>query len=85
MRLSEGGCYEITGTTLRRVTDRPSGPEDAARWRERRADLWAESSAIAHVQHTMTVEENGLWNAMQKELEGIDVTLAGIDRHAAAR
>lgn len=80
MRLSEGKCYEIAGAMLRRV---PLGPlETLATWRDRRADLWAESSVIAHVQHTWTAEENGLWNAMSRELNAVDQRIKQLEREA---
>ena len=36
-----------------------------AGWRERQADLWAGSAAIARVHHRLTAEEAGLWTAVQ--------------------
>jgi hypothetical protein len=72
MRLSAGGCYEISGTMVRPVINAASAGDTVARRRERRADLWAESAAIAHVHHTLTAEENGLWNAIQNEVEALD-------------
>jgi hypothetical protein len=81
MRLSTGGCYEIDGTTLRRLSDVAPGPGAADSWRDRQADLWAESSTLIHVHHRLTNEELGLWGAMQKELDQIGRTLALIERN----
>ncbi|MGE5358048.1 MAG: hypothetical protein ACM3NQ_03460 [Bacteroidales bacterium] len=72
MRLSSGGCYEISGTVVRPVADAPSVAGTLARRGERRADLWAESVAIAQVYHTLTAEENGLFNAIQREIKALD-------------
>lgn len=76
MRLTAGKCYEITGTVLWRV---PVGaPRDGAlaTWCDRRADLWAEVSLIAHVHHTLTAEENDLWSEMDRELDVVNQTIA---------
>jgi hypothetical protein len=69
--------------TLRRVT---AGLESdtAATWRERQADLWSEAGTIAHVHHTLTAEENGLWNAMQHELDEVAEKVARCEREACA-
>ncbi len=48
-------------------------------WRDRRADLEAESSAIIHVHHRLTDDELGLWGEMRKELDRIARTLAEIE------
>ncbi len=82
MRLSAGGYYEITGAALRRVSEVSPEPGAAGRWRDRQADLEAESSAIIHVHHRLTDEELGLWGAMRRELDQIGRTLAGIERDA---
>jgi hypothetical protein len=82
MRLSGGGCYEITGTALRRVSEVSPEPGAADSWRDRQADLWAESSALIHVHHRLTDEELGLWGAMQKELDSIGRILTGIEHGA---
>lgn len=80
MRLSAGKCYEITGTVLRRVPPGPSEGDKAATWYDRQADLRAEASLIAHVYHTLTAEENGLWNAMDRELDDVNATIAHLER-----
>ena len=82
MRLSTGGYYEIAGAALRRVSEVSPEPGAAGSWRDRQADLEAESSAIIHVHHRLTDEELGLWGAMQRELDQIGRTLAGIERAA---
>ncbi len=82
MRLSTGGYYEITGPVLRRVSEVPAGAGSAGSWRDRRADLETESSTLIHVHHRLTDEELGLWGAMQRELDQIGRTLAGIERGA---
>ena len=79
MRLSTGSYYEITGAALRRVSEVPPGPGAADSWRDRQADLLAESSAIIHVHHRLTDEELGLWGAMRRELDQIGRTLAKIE------
>lgn len=79
MRLTAGGYYEITGSALRRVSEVPPGAGAAGGWRDRQADLEAESSAIIHVHHRLTDEELGLWGAVRKELDQIGRTLDGID------
>jgi hypothetical protein len=85
MRLSTGGYYEITGPALRRVSEVPAGAGAAGSWRDRQADLEAESSAIIHVHHKLTAEEVGLWGAMQRELDQIGRTLAGFERGAGTQ
>lgn len=80
MRLSTGRCYEIAGTVLRRVTAAPLESDTMATWYDRRADLQAEASAIIHVHHTLTAEENGLWNAMRRELDAVDETITHLER-----
>jgi hypothetical protein len=82
MRLSAGGCYEIAGIEVRRVTDGPPETVSLARWRERQADLWAESATIAHVHHRLTAEENGLWTAIGKELRVIKAAVARLEGDA---
>ena len=84
MRLSGGGFYQIDGRVLRGVSDVAPGAGAANRWRERQADLWAESSTLIHVHHRMSDEELGLWGAMQKELNQIGRTLSLLDRNAMA-
>jgi len=83
MRLSTGGCYEIDGTGLRRLSEVAPGPGAADSWRDRQADLWVESSELIHVHHRLTSEELGLWGAMQKELDQIARTLVLLERNAA--
>ena len=80
MRLSAGKCYEIAGTVLRRVPPGLSKDDTAATWYDRQADLRAEASLIAHVHHTLTAEENGLWNAMDRELDAVNATIAQLER-----
>jgi hypothetical protein len=82
MRLSAGGWYEINGAVLRRVSEVSPGPKAGDGWRDRQADLWAESSTLIHVDHSLTAQELGLWGAMQKELGQISRVLVGIDRDA---
>jgi hypothetical protein len=60
---------------LRRVTAAPLEDDTTATWHDRRADLRAESSAIIHANHTLTAEENGLWNAMRRELDAVNETI----------
>jgi hypothetical protein len=84
MRLSAGGCYEIAGIQVRRAMDGPPETIGLARWQERQADLWAESATIAHVHRHLTAEENGLWNAMWKELEAIAAAITRLDGEAPA-
>ncbi len=79
MRLSAGGYYEITGAALRRVSEVSPGAGAAGSWRDRQADLEAESSVIIHVHHRLTDEELGLWGAMRRELDQIGRTLAKIE------
>ncbi len=82
MRLTAGRCYEIAGMLLRRL---PVGPgEDAVlgTWYGRRADLQAESSVIAQVYRTWTAEDNGLWNAMRRELDAVNETITHLEREA---
>jgi hypothetical protein len=83
MRLSAGGCYEINGAALRRLTDVAPGQGAADSWRVRQADLRAESSELMHVDHRLTSEQLGLWGAMQKELDQISRTLTLLERNAA--
>jgi len=78
MRMSGGGCYEIAGTVLRRVTA-PLDGDTIAAWHDRQADLRAEASAIIHVHHTLTAEENGLWNAMRRELDAVNETITRLE------
>jgi hypothetical protein len=82
MRVTSGGCYEIDGAALRRVSDVSPGPAAADSWRDRQADLWRESSALIHVNHRLSDEELGLWGAMQQELDWISRTLNAIERAA---
>jgi hypothetical protein len=85
MRLSDGGFYQIDGCVLRGVSDVAPGPGAASSWRDRQADLWAESSTLIHVNHQLSDEELGLWGAMQKELDQIGRTLSLLERNAMAR
>jgi hypothetical protein len=85
MRRSSGGCYEITGIRVRRVMDGPGENVALARWRERQADLWAESGTIAHVHRHMTAEESGLWHAMWEELQAVNAAIARLEGAAAGR
>ncbi len=85
MRLSTGGCYGISGIELRRVSEVSPGPGAAESWRNRQADLWAESSSIIHLHHKLTTEELGLWEAMQKELDYIGRELLVLERAAMRR
>jgi hypothetical protein len=80
MRLSTGRWYEIAGMVLRRVTAAPLEGDTMATWHDRRADLRAEASAIIHVHHTLTAEENGLWNAMRRELDAVNETITRLER-----
>jgi hypothetical protein len=82
MRRSGGGCYDIEGTAVQRVPDGPVEPVGLGRWRERQADLWAESSTIAHADRSLTAGECRLWHAMSRELEAIDTAIAGLEREA---
>lgn len=78
MRRSAGGCYEISGIRLSRLKE-TAEPAALARWRERQADLWAESATLAHVHHHMTAEESGLWRAMWEELQTVDAEVARLE------
>lgn len=78
MRLSGGGCYEIAGAVLRRVSAPREGDTIAA-WHDRQADLRAEASAVIHVHHTLTADENGLWNAMDRELDAVNATITRLE------
>lgn len=51
-----------------------------ATWHERQSDLRAEASAIIHVDHTLTAEENGLWNAVRRELDAVNGTITRLER-----
>ena len=82
MRRSVGGCYEISGIQLRRLKDGPAEPVALAQWRERQADLWAESATIAHLNRHMTAEESGLWRAMWEELRTVDAEVARLEGDA---
>jgi hypothetical protein len=79
MRRSGGGCYEIAGAGLRRVTDGPAEPVALERWRERQSDLWTESGTLAHVDRHMTAEESGLWHAMWTELQVVDAEIERLE------
>ena len=83
MRLSTGGCYEIAGTVLRRVTAAPLAGDPMTTWRDRCVDLRAEASAIIHAHHTLTAEENGLWNAMRRELDVVEETITRLEHEEA--
>lgn len=80
MRLTSGGCYEIDGAALRRVSDVSPGPGAADSWRDRQADLWTAASALLHLNHRLTDDELGLWAAMQRELDWISRSLNAIER-----
>jgi hypothetical protein len=82
MRVSAGGCYEIAGTTLQRVEVGAQAENTIAKWLERRTDLLIESLAIGHVHHTLTAEENALWNAIQRELDTAREVVARLEREA---
>ncbi len=82
MRRTAGGCYEIAGTQVQRVPDSPAATIGLPRWRERQADLWAESATIAHVHHHLTAEESGLWFAMWKELQSVNAEIAHLEHDA---
>jgi len=85
MRLSAGGYYAIDGRALRGVSAVAPGPGAADSWRDRQADLWAESSTLIHVHHRLSDEELGLWGAMQTELDHIGRTLKALARDAMTR
>jgi hypothetical protein len=85
MRLTAGGFYKIDGRALQGVSDVAPGPGAENSWRDRQADLWAESSTLIHVHHRLSDEELGLWGAMQKELDRIGRTLNLLERNAMAR
>lgn len=80
MRRSAGGCYEIRGTHVRRVTTGPAEADTVARWCERREDLLRESATIADPDHRLTAEEAGLWRAMWKELEEVDAAVTRLEQ-----
>ena len=82
MRRTAGGCYDIDAALVRRVADGPGEIGGLARWRERQADLWGESEAIAHVHRHMTAEESGLWHAMWKELQSVNAAIARLEGDA---
>jgi hypothetical protein len=79
MRRSAGGCYEISGIEVRRVGDGALDLVGLPRWRERQADLWGESSTIAHLHHHLTAEESGLWHAMWQELQVVNAAIARLE------
>jgi hypothetical protein len=85
MRRSAGGCYDIGGIQVRRVMDGPTETVALPRWRARQADLWAESSTIAHVHHHLTAEERGLWHAMWTELQAVNAAIARLEGDAPGR
>jgi len=85
MRLSGGGFYEIDGRGLRGLWDVTPGLGAVDSWRDRQADLRAESSMLIHVHHQLSEEELGLWGAMQRELDRIARTLNVLERNAMAR
>jgi hypothetical protein len=80
MRVSAGGFYEIEGAALRVVTEVSPGKGAADCWRDRQADLCAESSTLVHVNHPLSDDEVGLWRAMQAELSRIGRILGGLER-----
>jgi hypothetical protein len=82
MRRSAGGCYDIGGTEVHRVLDGPTETVALARWRERQADLWAESATVAHLHHHLTAEESGLWHAMWKELQAVNAAILRLEGDA---
>jgi hypothetical protein len=84
MRLSTGGFYEIDGRALRAVPGAPAGPVAANGWRDRQADLWAESSVLMHIDRRLTADEIGLCGAMERELDGIRRALNGLEEVARA-
>lgn len=84
MRRSAGGCYEIRGTDVRRVTARPVEADTLALWRDRREDLLRESASIADPDRRLTAEEASLWRAMWKELDEVDAAVARLDHGSGA-
>jgi hypothetical protein len=85
MRRSVGGCYDIGGMEVRRVLDGPAESVALPRWRERQADLWAESATVSHQHHHLTAEESGLWHAMWKELQTVNAAIARLEGDAPGR
>jgi hypothetical protein len=65
--------------------DGPAETVALARWRERQADLWAESAAVAHLHHHLTAQESGLWHALWKELQAVNAAIARLEGDAPGR
>lgn len=79
MRRTARGCYDIGGTEVHRVSAGPAETITLARWRERQADLWGESSTVAHLHRHLTAEESGLWHSMWKELQTVNAAIAYLE------
>jgi hypothetical protein len=65
--------------------DGPTETVALPRWRERQADLWAESATVAHLHHHLTAEESGLWHAMWTELQAVNAAIARLEGDAPGR
>jgi hypothetical protein len=85
MRRSGGGCYDVDGVKVTPVLDGAAEGVSLARWRERQADLWAESATVAHLHHHLTAEESGLWHAMWKELQAVNAEILRLEGDAPSR
>ena len=85
MRRSAGGCYDIDRIEVHRVGDGPTETVALARWRERQADLWAESASVAHLHRHLTAEESGLWHAMWAELQVVNAAIASLESNSPGR
>jgi hypothetical protein len=83
VRRSTGGCYDIDGTRITPVTLCPTDTVSLAQWRERQADLWAESASVAHLHHHLTAEESGLWHAMWAELQDVNAAILRLEGDAS--
>lgn len=85
MRRSAGGCYDVEGTQITPVMQGPADTVSLAQWRERQADLWAESASVAHLHHHLTAEESGLWHAMWSELQDVNAAILRLEGDSPGR
>jgi hypothetical protein len=80
MRLTKSRYYQIDGMRLSPVARDAADDSGLAGLRARQADLWAESSIIAHQHRTLTDEERGLWYSMWRELDLIKTEIDKTDK-----